>query len=236
MNEQRRALNIQTRIVDEEKGIVEYVASDEAVDSYGDIIRAKGWRFNLFKKNAPFVDSHDYSTIKKLVGSVLSFRVHGKNLIERVQWAVAVPDNELARIGFKMTVAGHLKAVSVGFVPKRWVSRYSEDQKLWNEQLEDLGLDRDSAPGGVIFIEQEQLELSSCIIGANPNALAKAYKADVVSEGDLDALARISQEHAWREAYGPAAPPGEDLAARARTDLERRRFLQIVDDAIKRIS
>lgn len=235
MDTQRRTLNIETRIIDEGKGLVDYVASDESVDSYGDIIRAKGWRFNLFKENAPFVDSHDYSTIRKLVGSVQDFRIQGKKLIERVQWAIDVAENELARIGFKMTVAGHLKAVSVGFVPTKWVGRHSEDQKLWGEQLDDLGLDRENAPRGLIFIEQEQIELSSCIIGANPNALAKAYKADVVSEGDLDALARISQETARRQAASFDANPGTDHAAKAKADQERRRFLQTIDDALKSV-
>jgi hypothetical protein len=28
-----------------------------------------------------------------------------------------------------------------------------------------------------IFIEQEQLELSACVLGANPSAVAKAYQA-----------------------------------------------------------
>ncbi len=233
MKNQIREISTEVRIVDEKRGIVDYVASDETVDSYGDIIRAKGWRFNLFKKNAPFVDSHNYGSIAQLLGQVVDFRVQGKQLIERVQWAVDVDSNELARIGWQMTVAGFLKAVSVGFVPLIWASRHSADRDIWDSQLNDLGLDEKTAPRGYIFIEQEQIELSACVIGANPNALAKAYKADVVSEGDLDAIARISQETKRRNANADAASHGDDLAAKASLDRERRSFLDQIDEVLK---
>jgi hypothetical protein len=113
----RRLIHPEVRVVDAQLGIVDYVASDESVDSYQEVIRAAGWRFTHFSKNAPFVDSHDYSSIGKCLGRVVDFRVEGDRLIERVQWAIDVPENQLARIGWKMTEAGYLKAVSVGFSP-----------------------------------------------------------------------------------------------------------------------
>ena len=68
------------------------------------------------------MDSHDYSTIGKCLGKVIDFRVEGAQLIERVQWAIDVPENQLAQIGWKMTEAGYLKAVSVGFFPVKYVT------------------------------------------------------------------------------------------------------------------
>jgi len=53
----RRILHPETRIIDATKGIVDYVASDETIDSFKEIIRAAGWRFTNFAKNSPFVDS-----------------------------------------------------------------------------------------------------------------------------------------------------------------------------------
>jgi hypothetical protein len=56
MNKLIRTIHPEVKVVDASKGIVDYVASDESVDSYREIIRANGWKFTNFKKNAPFVD------------------------------------------------------------------------------------------------------------------------------------------------------------------------------------
>lgn len=203
----RRTIHPVTKILDAAKGIVEYVASDETLDSYHEIIRADGWRFTNFKKNAPFVDSHDYSTIKNLVGEVLDFKVAGGQLVETVRWAKDVAGNTLAKLGWDMTEAGFLKAVSVGFWPTKFVT--SVDGKEYQKQLTELGLEPDTHVR-TIFTEQEQVELSAVIIGANPNALAKAYKAGLVSD---DLLESISQQYAERTTA--TAAPGPDAAALA---------------------
>ena len=207
----RREIHPEIRVIDSKTGLVEYVASDESLDSYREVIRAKGWRFDRFSKNAPFVDSHDYSTIDKLVGRVAEFKVVGKQLVETVQWAIDVPDNRLASLGFRMTEAGYLKAVSVGFMPEKYISKWNagraENFQEWQDQLKELGLDETSAPN-TIFIEQQQIELSSCIIGANPNALAKSYKAGVMTDADLDLLEQISRRPETADgACDPAAAP-----------------------------
>ncbi|HEY3853504.1 MAG TPA: hypothetical protein VGO67_03820 [Verrucomicrobiae bacterium] len=71
-----------------------------------------------FQKNAPFVDSHNYTSIDCLLGKVVDFRVKNRQLIETVKWAIDVPSNVLAIKGFAMMQAGYLKAVSVGFLRK----------------------------------------------------------------------------------------------------------------------
>jgi hypothetical protein len=197
----RRILHTEVKIIDAKKGLVDYVASDETVDSYHEVIRASGWRFDNFSKNAPFVDSHDYSSLDRLLGKVTDFRVADGKLIERVQWAIDVPDNKLAQLGWKMTEAGYLKAVSVGFFPVKRVFRCDgECRAEWLAQLKELGLSEE-VPVRCIYTEQQQIELSCCIIGANPNALARAYKAGAVSDEDID---MISNEQTKRL---PASTP-----------------------------
>lgn len=180
-----RTIHPEIKVLDAAKGIVEYVASDETIDSYREVIKADGWRFNRFSKNAPFVDSHDYNTLEKLLGKVIEMKVTGKKLVETVQWAIDVADNKLAQLGWKMTAAGYLKAVSVGFIPVRMVSKWDSDPMAYAQAMQELGLGKDSGVRA-IYLEQEQIELSACIIGANPNALAKSYKAGVISDQDLD--------------------------------------------------
>jgi hypothetical protein len=183
-----RALNVEARIVSEAEGTVDYVASDATLDSYREIVDPKGWKFTHFANNAPFVDSHDYWSIEKLLGKVVSFQVTGGQLIERVKWAKDVAENKLAQLGWKMTTGGFLKAVSVGFYAKKYASVWG-DANAWAAACSALKLDAETvAQCRVIYLEQEQIELSACILGANPNALAKAHKEGCVKDSDLAAV------------------------------------------------
>lgn len=182
----RRALDVVPKIISEADGIVDYVASNETLDSYNEVVAASGWRFTRFAKNAPFVDSHNYWSIDKLLGKVQRGWIEGKNLIERVQWAKDVEDNKLAQLGWKMTLGGFLKAVSVGFVPVRYVRNGGDG---WSQALQALGIKpQDGEKIRYIYLEQEQIELSACIIGANPDALAKSYDAGCIKDADLAAV------------------------------------------------
>jgi hypothetical protein len=187
----RRPIHPEVRVIDESQGTVEYVASDETVDSYNELIRAKGWRFTHFEKNAPFVDSHRYDSVEDQLGKVIDFKVSKGRLIETVKWAIDVPDNRLAQLGFAMTKAGYTKAVSVGFWPVKAVSKWDSDLTEYRKEIEKLGLDERDGPK-TIYQEQEQIELSAVVIGANPNALARAFKANVLSDSDLDFLSQRS--------------------------------------------
>ncbi len=216
-----RTIHPEIRVIDDKQGLVEYIASDESLDTYLEVIRAGGWRFTHFTKNAPFVDSHDYSTIDKLVGKVVDFAVKTKRLVETVQWAIDVPGNLLAQRGFAMTQGGYLKAVSVGFWPTRALNRWDTDRTGYDQQLSELGMSTllEEKKPRTIYQEQEQVELSAVIIGANPNALAKAYKAGVIDDAALEDFAT---EHERRDTARAAAQP--DHAAQARGQA-RSKFL-----------
>ena len=205
----RRIILPTVKIFDAALGICDYVASDETVDSYREVIKADGWRFTNFKKNSPFVDSHNYETVGNLLGKVVDFEVKDGQLIERVQWAIDVPENKLAALGWKMTVAGYLKAVSVGFWPTRYITPSGSDE--WHALMEDMDLEDN--PPRCVYLEQEQIELSACVIGANPNALAKAYHAKAITEAELDFAAAQLLE-TWRKAYRAEITEAElDFAA-----------------------
>lgn len=223
----RRTIHPEVRVADDKAALVEYIASDESVDSYGEVIRAAGWRFDRFSRNAPFVDSHDYSTIDKLVGRVVDFRVEKRHLVETVQWAVDVPSNELARRGYEMTKAGYLRAVSVGFVPVTVLTEYN-DPAQYAQQLAELDLG-DGVRPRAIYLEQQQVELSAVIIGANAAALARGYKAGLLDERFLD---WICQERARRETAMHAGQPADACTARQRA---REQFLGRIEALIKRL-
>lgn len=190
--------------MDARKGIVEYVASDETLDFQGEVVRASGWRFTHFPKNSPLVDSHNYTTIEKVLGKVIDVAVKNRRLIEVAQWAINVPENRLAQFGWKMTEAGFLRAVSVGFKPVKWLTATS---KGWAAELSDLKLNDQADKVRRIYIEQEQVELSAVVLGANPNAVAQAYKAGVVTDADVEF---ISESHTHTRAHPPQRTPLAD--------------------------
>lgn len=212
----RATLAAQIRVLDAAAGIVEYVASDETIDSYKEIVRVSGWKFDLMQKNSPFVDTHNYYTIKNLLGDVLEWRIDRRlnALVETVKWAKDVASNELAKFGWDMIQAGFgPKAVSVGFMPCSYVTKWDNDPAPWREQLNALGIHEEDGVR-VIYTEQQQIELSACILGANPNALqlaAKAYKAGAINDGQIEFLSR---ELARRETATPANDPADVDVAR----------------------
>jgi hypothetical protein len=182
----RRSLAVTARVLSEKEGTVEYIASDATLDSYQESILSSGWRFNLFQRNSPFVDSHNYNSIESLLGKVESARIEGGQLVETVRWAKDIEENKLATLGWKMTVGGFLKAVSVGF---RALKAVWPNDSGWNGYVQEAGLTPEYAGKcRRIFVEQEQLELSACILGANPAAVAKAHAEKCITDGDLAAV------------------------------------------------
>ena len=77
------------------------------------------------------------------------------------------------------------------------------------------------------FTEQEQVELSVCVVGSNPNALAKAWQAGAIDQADIETLSReYSQRENGRAADCPApAAPAREQA--------RRRFLEELQKAME---
>jgi len=183
----RRTLNTETKVLDEKLGLVEYMASDATIDSAREVVMADGWDFGKFAKNSPFVDSHNYSSIEKLIGKITDWRVeNNKQLILTAQWAKDIPGT-LGEIGWKLTVGGFLKAVSVGFWPLQVVTKWDQDATGYRNALKRAGyVEADNIT--VVYLKQELVELSACILGANPNAVARAYKAGALSDSDLEII------------------------------------------------
>lgn len=214
-----RTITPEIRIVSARDFTCDYIASDETLDCYHEVIRAAGWRFTQFAKNAPFVDSHNYGCIDRLLGAVIDFRVSGAQLIERVKWAADVAAQPLAALGWELTEKGYLKAVSVGFRPVKMFSRFDGAQAL-NQAAGELKLDAETAAKvQAIYWEQEQLELSACILGANPGALAKAHSDGAVSDARLASVGFDDSDvqflHDAAEVFDEAAPAHRLLLARS---------------------
>jgi HK97 family phage prohead protease len=151
--------------------IIDFVASDNTLDRYNEVIEAGGWKLENYKKNPVFQNSHQYGDLIFTLGQALTTEVRDGKLYQRVLFAVGI--NPMAKIAYELYKAKFLRAVSVGFIPLKW--------------------ENGSATAGYRrkFIEQELLENSGVSVPANPNALALGLKSGAIEKSDVRELLQL---------------------------------------------
>jgi uncharacterized protein len=165
---------------------IEFVASTEAVDRYGDIIRVSGWKLDNYLRNPVFLWGHKSG--EPPIGKTVGIHVETSPvpaLVQRVEFA----DKEtypFADTIFNLYKGKFLRAVSVGFLPL-------EHPKA----IRDENNDRVT---GWEFTSQELLELSAVPVPANSDALARCVKKGF-AEADLQRVfvPQMSEADALRE-------------------------------------
>lgn len=179
-----------TVITDVEEGgednlsrLISFVASDESVDRYGDIIRVAGWDLTNYRTNPLLLFGHDASSVP--IGRVNAIDIIGKQLVAEAEFRPE-GDSAFADDVWRAIDGGFLNAVSVGFMPTKAPS---------------LLLTKEGELTGFEFTGQELLELSVVPVPANPQALAIARDLGFSAETqrrlfDLDerAVARVKAE------------------------------------------
>jgi hypothetical protein len=120
--------NQNSKIQNPDAAILDFVASDESLDRYGEIILASGWRLENYQRNPVFQNSHQYGDILFTLGKALITEIRtapspfsllpSPCLFQRIEFAVDV--NPMARIAYGLYKYKFLHAVSVGFIPLRW--------------------------------------------------------------------------------------------------------------------
>lgn len=140
------------------EGVVEFTISTGAVDREGDTIDPKGWELDNYRKNPVVLWAHMHSMLP--VGRAPEVKVDGKRLKAAIEYTPdgEVPFNDTVR---RLTLAGYLKATSVGFNPFEWEPSQDEDRK-------------GPFGPGFDFKRHELLEFSQVPVPANPEALIEA--------------------------------------------------------------
>jgi len=163
-----------------------FVASDESVDRYGDIIRASGWDLSHFKNNPVLLFGHDSSAVP--IGKVPEIAVEGSRLIATTEFR---PEGESADADdvYSALKGGFLSAVSVGFLPT------VKPNYIWAPDDPN----HEKWPTGYEFVGQELLELSVVPVPANPQALALA-RSLALSEATQRRLLIFDEREASRVA------------------------------------
>lgn len=152
--------------------IITFVASDETVDSYGDILRVDGCDLTRFKSgSAAFICSHDLSDIDGACGVIINAKKakgiegspDGKAILVSIYFPTEEEDESADKI-FKKYKARTLNAVSVGLK----VIEYF-DPPADSAERKALGLGK----WGIEVRKWMPYELSAVTVGANPNALMR---------------------------------------------------------------
>ncbi len=171
--------------------VMDFIASDETLDRYEEVIKIDGWQLENFRMNPVVPDCHDYSSIAKIIGRCPSVEVKDGQLINRIEFCT---DNPLGNLAYKMARGGFIKSESVGFIPIEWT--YGGKGEPYRT-----------------YTKQELLEISLVVVPANPGAtIGLALKSGAIEKADLrdlsDFLRGMCGSHFCSEEADPNAKAG----------------------------
>lgn len=152
----------------------EFIMSDETIDRDGEVIKVDGWDLKNFKKNSILLwgHRHDIPGIG-VVGAAV--KQDGKLVAKKVRFATE-GIYELADTVRGLVDDKVLKAVSVGYIPKKRSSPNQDDD-------DDKSTKGKKKPR-VITEEAELYELSIVNVGSHPDALAVLKSVEQKAEND----------------------------------------------------
>lgn len=175
---------------------VPYWASDERVDSYGDIVR-QDWILDDFQKNPVMPWSHGWGGLpigNSIDEQVIESRTDG-DYNGPALWLLGLfatkAMSEMADSAFRLIKARFLRAGSVGFRSHRIIDVKDEDER------QKLGLGR----WGFVLERNQLLEFSPCLLGANTGALTLLSQAKQKGElvpGDFQLIRDLARSQVAR--------------------------------------
>lgn len=193
----RGGLKSEVKAVEGDDPVMDFIASDETLDRYNEVIKVDGWQLESFRANPVIPDCHDYSSIAKILGRARSVEVKAGKLVNRVEFCM---DNPMGALAFKMAKGGFIKSQSVGFIPVEWTNGVGKDQPART------------------YSKCELLEISLVVVPANPGAtIGLALKSGAIVSADVKAAASFLQTLCSSETNTPApsgAPAGDVHGAR----------------------
>ena len=155
-----RMISLQNRKIDEKTRSVEFVASDESIDSYGTIIPVKNWVLDRFNKNGAIGYQHNLywsSDPDDLIGTGTAW-VEDDKLMVRIEFETKEINEKADKI-YQKVLFGSIKGVSVGFSEMEG----GEFKEIDGQQV-------------YVFGRCELIEISVVNIPANANALKRYYE------------------------------------------------------------
>jgi HK97 family phage prohead protease len=147
---------------------LDFIASDESLDRYDEVILASGWELENYRRNPVVMDSHDYSSVARILGTSSAVAVVNGRLMNRVKFSL---ENPLGKMAYGMARGGFIRSESVGFIPLEWENGDGKGPKR-------------------TYTRAELIEISLVAVPANPGAtIGLALDAGFIERSDLKELA-----------------------------------------------
>jgi HK97 family phage prohead protease len=200
-----RVRTIHVREVREDAREVDFVASTETVDSYGEIVR-QNWRLERFRANPVILFAHDSHSLP--IGQSVKTVVEGGALLITVKFATAKA-NPFAELCFQSVLERTLRGGSVGFKP------HSIKWEMHND-VERCVLD-----------DNELFEFSVCPVPSNPDGLAQLESRMMAALKTLSAAPAAPKPTTKQEGRVPIKRTIDDAGA---ADLRSRGMCKVKCD------
>lgn len=148
------------------------VASSGTIDRDEEIILGTAWSLERFKSNPVFLYNHasrsddPQNVLGQVMPEMRDAKLHG-------DFAYDVDINPKAAMVFAQVQKGTLRAFSVGFIPKAWVTDYSPREQI-DALPEDARKALESGKVFVVYTNVELVEISQVPVPSNPDALVGA--------------------------------------------------------------
>lgn len=194
------------RSIDVDNRTVEFVASDNSVDSYKTVLPVDKWDLRRYQKNGAVGYMHDVYgdswTVKAdpddIIGKGVAWVEDGR-LLTRITFEPAELNEKADKI-FRKIQFGSLNAVSVGFMPT------TKGHRGDKERGEDEAV--------YYYDGQELLEVSVVNIPANANAIKRSIEAEMkmIAEAEDDANPNPVSEEGQEQ---PEVDRSAEIKARA---------------------
>lgn len=144
-----------------------FVASDDTIDRYGEVVLPRGANFSNYSKNPVIQGFHDYGMWP--IGKAVSGEVRDNKVLLDIEFDPASVDEEADKVLAKID-HGTIKTGSIGFLPSKSIAPGDKNNEVEKELFAKYpGVRR-------IFVDWELLEYSIVPIPANPNAVLQALQ------------------------------------------------------------
>lgn len=164
-------LRVQVKAASADEPILDFIASDETLDRYNEVIKLDGWQLGEYRTNPVVLDSHDYSSVGKILGNSIETVIKDGKLRNRVRFAT---DNPLGNLAYKMARGGFIRSESVGFIPVEFERGLGPEEPART------------------YTRQNLLEISLVSVPANPGAtIGLALKSGALVKRDITDLIEL---------------------------------------------
>ena len=187
----RQITGLEFRAQDPDRRMVEFVASTNAVDSYGTVLPVDKWDLSRYARNGVVGYQHDiyYSDDPdNVIGRGEAF-VDGDALAIRIYFEPAEINRKAEKV-YQKVLFGSINAVSVGFAPTA--------EGHWGRRADD------EDPDVYYYNGQQLLEVSVVNVPSNPDAVKRSIEAErALHEGEREAEVEETKIEAEEEVKAP---------------------------------